>query len=171
MKLDRDTQIKEFTELIEKNQGIAHKVSRMYCNGTICSEDLFQDILLQLWRSYPNYNNKRKFSTWMYRIALNTAISQFRKTKSNKIDFIDSYSEIISYNDNIDERNEDASLLFNAISQLSKAEKAIIMLYMDDCSYEEISEIIGISVSNVGVKINRIKKKLREYLKDLGYEL
>jgi RNA polymerase sigma-70 factor (ECF subfamily) len=107
----------------------------------------------------------------MYRIALNTAISQFRKSKSNKIDFIDSYSEIISYSDNIDERNEDASLLFNAISQLSKVEKAIIMLYMDDCSYEEISEIIGVSVSNVGVKINRIKKKLREYLKDLGYEL
>lgn len=143
----------------------------MYCNNEVCREDLFQEILLQLWKAFPTYDRKRKYTTWMYRIALNTAISQFRKTKSDKIDLIDSYTDTISYNDNFDEKNEDAGLLLKAISLLSKAEKAIIMLYMEDCSYDEISEIIGISVSNVGVKINRIKKKLKEYLKDLGYEL
>lgn len=161
---------KDFTRLIEDNQNIIFKVSRMYCNNSVCREDLFQEILLQLWKSFPAYDKNRKYTTWMYRIALNTAISQFRKNKSI-IDFTDSYPETVPYQDNFDEKNEEAKLLFIAISKLNKAEKAIIMLYMDDCRYEEISEIMGISVSNVGVKINRIKKKLKEYLKDLGYGL
>lgn len=169
--MEKTKLISEFIRLIEENQNVIFKISRMYCNNEVCREDLFQEILLQLWKAFPIYDRKRKYTTWMYRIALNTAISQFRKTKSNKVDFVDSYSEVISYNDNFNEKNEDARLLFNAISQLTKAEKAIIMLYMDDFNYEEISEIIGISVSNVGVKINRIKKKLKEYLKELGYEL
>ncbi len=169
--MDNTKLTKEFSRLIEDNQNIIFKVSCMYCNNENCREDLFQEILLQLWNSFPNFDRKRKYTTWMYRIALNTAISQFRKTKSNKIDFTDSYPETVSTHDNSAEKNEDTRLLFIAISKLSKTEKAIIMLYMDDCSYDEISEIIGISGSNVGVKINRIKKKLKEYLKGLGYGL
>lgn len=163
--------IKEFSRLIEENQNIIFKVSRMYCNNKVCREDLFQEILLHLWKAFPAYDRNRKYSTWMYRIALNTAISQFRKSKSEKIDFIKNYPETAAYNENFDEKNEEIKLLFIAISKLSKTEKAIIMLYLDDCSYDEISEIIGISTSNVGVKINRIKKKLKEYLKELSYGL
>lgn len=167
--MDRDTQIKEFTELIEKNQGIAHKVSRMYCNDTICRDDLFQEILLQLWKSYPNYDKNRKFSTWMYRVALNTAISQLRKDL--KIDIVNNFPINLIDENELIEKEEQAEILYNAISKLNKAEKAIIVLYMDDYPYEEIAEIIGISVSNVGVKINRIKKKLQKILKELGYGL
>jgi len=165
--LDKDTHIKEFTELIERNQGILHKVSRMYCNEIKCREDLFQDILLQLWKSFPNYDRNRKFSTWMYRVALNTAISQLRN--NIKIDFISYYSIDSVDKDESLEKNEQARVLHKAIGLLNKADKAIIILYMDDYSYEEISEIIGISVSNVGVKINRIKRKLQKLLKELGY--
>ena len=167
--MDRGTQIKEFTELIERNQGILHKVSRMYCDGTECREDLFQDILLQLWKTFPNYDKKRKFSTWMYRVALNTAISQLRNNK--KIDTINDFPTNTVDKDELVEKNENARVLHKAIGMLNKAEKAIIILYMDDYTYEEISEIIGISVSNAGVKINRIKKKLQKILKELGYGL
>lgn len=168
--MEKKRLIKEFSRLIEDNQNIIFKVSRMYCNNEICREDLFQEILLQLWKAFPTYDRNRKYSTWMYRIALNTAISFFRKSKSEKIDFVENYLETAAYNDNSDEKNEDRKLLFIAISKLTKTERALIMLYMDDCSYNEISEIIGISTSNVGVKINRIKKKLKEYLKELSYE-
>lgn len=161
--------IKEFTELIEKNQGIIYKVSRMYCNGTACREDLFQDTLLQLWRAFPSYDRNRKFTTWMYRIAINTAISQFREEKSNILEFKDELPERI-YENHSYVGNENVRVLNQAIQKLNKAERAIIILYMDDFTYEEISEIVGITVSNVGVKINRIKKKLQQHLEELGYE-
>jgi len=167
--LDKNPIIEEFTSLIERHQGIIHKVSRIYCNGDACREDLFQDILMQLWKSFPNYDRSRKITTWMYRIALNTAISQYRKDSKVMIDPVDKMEMNIP--DDQDEGTEDERIktLHSAINRLSKAEKSVIILYMDDYPYEEISEIIGISVSNVGVKINQIKKKLQEILKELGY--
>lgn len=169
--LDRESQKKEFTELIEKNQGIIFKVSGMYCDDETCRKDLFQDILLQLWKSYPTYNGQSKFSSWMYRVALNTAISQFRKDKKSSPDFIQEIPLNITAEESYNEKEERAEILHKAISKLSKAEKSVIILYMDDCPYNEISEITGISVSNVGVKINRIKKKLQHHLIELGYGL
>ena len=162
---------KEFTELIEQNQGVIFKVSRTYCNNAICRDDLFQDILLQLWKSFPVYDKTRKFSTWMYRIALNTAISQWRKDNARKLNTSDELQVNVSEGDTYNEKAERAQLLNQAINKLSKAEKSIIVLYMDDYPYDEISEITGITISNVGVKINRIKKKLQEHLKELGYGL
>jgi RNA polymerase sigma-70 factor (ECF subfamily) len=155
--------------LIEKNQGIIHKISGMYCNGKTCREDLFQETLLQLWRAFPSYDRNRKFTTWMYRIAINTAISQFREEKSNIVEFRSEVPERIYENRNFEE-NEHVKVLNQAIRRLNKAEKAIIILYMDDHTYEDISEIVGISTSHVGVKINRIKKKLQKHLEGLGYE-
>ena len=169
--MEKKSQIQEFTELIEQNQGIIYKVSGMYCDDETCRKDLFQDILLQIWKSYPTYTGQSKFSSWMYRVALNTAISQFRKEKKNGKDVIREIPVNISENDSYKEKEERAEILHRAISKLSKAEKSIIILYMDDYPYEEISEIIGISISNVGVKINRIKKKLQVILKELGYGL
>jgi RNA polymerase sigma-70 factor (ECF subfamily) len=169
--LNKETIKKEFTELIEENQGIIFKVSAMYCNDLTCRKDLVQEILLQLWRSFPSYNKTKKYTTWMYRIALNTAISQWRKDKSKKEVTTDKLPITLTDDDIINEKSERARMLNIAINKLNKAEKSIIILYMDDYPYDEISEIIGISVSNVGVKINRIKKKLQYHLKELGYGL
>ncbi len=143
----------------------------MYCDNEACRKDLFQDILLQLWKSYPTYKQISKFSSWMYRVALNTAISQFRKERKSTNDFVREVPENITDNDGYDEKEKRAKILHEAIGKLSKAEKTIIILYMDDYPYEEISDIIGISVSNVGVKINRIKSKLQKILLELGYGL
>jgi len=169
--LDIDTIANEFTVLIEENQGIIFKVSNMYCNDVACREDLIQEILLQLWRSFPSFDKTRKHTTWMYRIALNTAISQWRKDKTKKEIATDSLPVTVTDDDINNENSERVRILNLAINSLNKAEKSIIILYMDDYPYDEISEIIGISISNVGVKINRIKKKLQHHLKELGYGL
>jgi RNA polymerase sigma-70 factor (ECF subfamily) len=161
--------IEEFTERINKHQGIIYKISKMYCDDVECRKDLFQEILLQLWRSYPRYSGKSKFSSWMYRVALNTAISQFRSSQNEIISFnAELPSEI---NEEISEKEENTKILYKAIGKLNKAEKSLIILYLDNLQYNEIAEITGISMSNVGVKINRIKAKLQKILKELGYEL
>jgi len=167
----KDREIKDsFIKLIEKNQGIIFKVSKMYCDNDIDQEDLFQDILIQLWNAYPSFKGHSKFSTWMYRVALNTAISRIRKGKVlDNEELTSDFKFDVSDGETENDLEERSKLLHRAISKLNKAEKAIIMLYMDDYSYEEISEIAGISVSNVGVKIVRIKKKLQMFLNALGY--
>ncbi len=161
----------EFISLIEKHQGIIHKVSRMYCDKEECRRDLFQDILVQLWQSFSSFNHKSKFSTWMYRVALNTAIAQFRKDKKNNEDLTPDVPVNVPEEESFKEKEDRINLVHKAINKLSKAEKAIIILYMDDYSYEEISEISGLTISNVGVKINRIKAKLQKILKELEYGL
>lgn len=169
--MDKKQKKQEFVNLIEENQGIIFKVSKMYCDNEECRKDLFQDILLQLWRSFPTYSNQSKFTTWMYRVSLNTAITQFRKTKRNKVETMEDLPINLSVDESQDSLNEKSQLVTKAISKLNLAEKSIIILYMDDYSYEEIAEISGISVSNVGVKINRTKIKLQKILKGLGYGL
>ncbi|MCD4832650.1 MAG: RNA polymerase sigma factor [Bacteroidales bacterium] len=161
----------EFVSQIEKHQGIIYKVSRMYCDKEECRQDLFQDILVQLWQSFPTFNKQSKFSTWMYRVALNTAIAQFRKDKKNNEDTMSEIPVNIIEEESYKEKEDRKELVQRAINKLSKAEKAIIILYMDDYTYEEISEIAGITMSNVGVKISRIKTKLQKILKELEYGL
>ena len=152
---------KEFIGLIKENERIILKVCNLYCRESKDREDLYQDILVQLWKSFPNFSRKSKITTWMYRIALNTAVSRFRKEKKRPA------QEQISdrlITDSLDE-GENESLLYAAIDSLNKVEKAIIMLYLDEMKYKEIGEIMGLSESNVGFKINQIKRKLREKLK------
>ncbi len=143
----------------------------MYCDKEECRQDLFQDILVQLWQSFPTFNKQSKFSTWMYRVALNTAIAQFRKDKKNNEDTFPEIPVNIPEEESYKEKEDRRELVQRAINKLSKAEKAIIVLYMDDYTYEEISEIAGITLSNVGVKISRIKIKLEKILKELEYGL
>ena len=143
----------------------------MYCDKEECRQDLFQDILVQLWQSFPTFNKESKFSTWMYRVALNTAIAQFRKDKKNNEDTLQEIPVNIPEEESYKEKEDRRELVQKAINKLSKAEKAIIVLYMDDYTYEEISEIAGITLSNVGVKISRIKTKLEKILKELEYGL
>ena len=155
---------KEFIELIKNHQGILHKICNVYFIRNPYKEDYYQEILIRLWKSYPSFRNQSAFSTWLYRVALNTAIDIIRKenlqpvhTELSKIEY-----NIPDHEHNIE--SEKKETLYQAISHLSDVEKAIIILYLEDYSYKEISEIIGISESNTGVKINRIKNQLIKIL-------
>ncbi len=150
-----------FISLINQHQGLIFKVCNMYCSQGEDKEDLFQDIVLQLWRAYPKFNNGAKVTTWMYRVALNTAISRLRKhkTSSSTETLTDEAFKIEAVND--EESVARSKLMYAAIERLTDVERAITMLYMDNHSYREIAEITGITESNVGYKINQIKLKLK----------
>jgi RNA polymerase sigma-70 factor (ECF subfamily) len=133
----------------------------MYCNNREDKEDLFQDIVLQLWRSYSSFKGDAKVSTWMYRIAINTAITRLRKeTKRERFQELNGDALQIPAVAN-NELEEKLGLMYEAIKKLTDVERAITMLYMDDCSYKEMAEVLGISESNIGFKLNKIKTKLR----------
>ncbi len=148
---------KEFTELLYQNQGIVHKICSLYFNNRVDKEDYKQELIIQLWKAFPSFNNQSKFSTWMYRVCLNASIDILRKEKSQpRFVKIDNHSIEVTVEPNPD-KNQNKEKLYKAINKLSEIDKAIITLYLDEFSYKEIAEIIGISESNTGVKINRIK--------------
>ncbi|WP_113638664.1 RNA polymerase sigma factor [Nubsella zeaxanthinifaciens] len=151
----------EFLQLLSHNQGIIGKVCSIYCNQQEDYEDLFQEITYHAWKGYPNFRGDAKFSTWLYRIALNTAIGSFRKRKP-AIALVSVLPDQIA--DQPTEVTDQKQRLLCAIKKLNEAERAIMALYLDEMSYQEIAEIIGITENNVGVKINRIKNKLYQIL-------
>lgn len=157
---------KEFIQLINTNRGLIYKVCNLYCHADDDKKDLFQEIVLQLWTSYPNFRNESLNTTWLYRVALNTAISNFRKESRKPERSTISVSELQI--PDWPSENDAVSMLQKAIEKLSEIEKAIIMLYLEDKSYDEIGGIIGITNSNVGVRINRIKSKLEKLIKSNG---
>ena len=151
----------DFLKTITKYQNILHKVCHLYTHTPEDREDLFQEILIQLWKSIHQFQEKSKISTWIYKVALHTAITYLKKSKKH-IDHKDNIKETIDYHQ-LPERydEEDYNRLYVAISRLSKVDKAIILLYLEKHNYQEISNLMGISETNVGVKINRIKSKLK----------
>ena len=158
---------KEFIELISANKNLIYKVCNSYCFNYEDRKDLEQEILLQIWKSLKNFDGRVKITTWIYKIALNTAISFYRKD-IKKIDKAknDINNLIISlpndeYNSEIDEK---IGILYKLIEQLSKLDKALILLYLDSYKYKEIAEILGITETNVATKLNRIKKSLKEQI-------
>jgi RNA polymerase sigma-70 factor (ECF subfamily) len=151
---------KAFSVLIQKNQAIIHKITRVYENSWADREDLFQEICLQLWLSYPNFREEAKFSTWMYKVALNTAISNIRKSKKD-LSF-EPLRETDRIPDDANIEKENLQLLYHAISKLNRIDKAIILLWLEEKNYEEIATIMGTSKTNVSVKLVRIKRKLEE---------
>lgn len=129
------------------------------------SQDLFQEIVLQLWRSYPGFKGDSKVSTWMYRVALNTAITRLQKNKRRPDSFrLSADDHRVSTPDDRRIDIEYGHELQRAIDMLNKFDKAIMMLYLDEKTYKEMGEIMGITESNIGVKINRIKIKLKDIL-------
>jgi RNA polymerase sigma factor (sigma-70 family) len=154
---------KEFLSMIQDNQGIIHKVCRIYRDSPEDREDLFQEVIFQLWRSYPSFSGGSKVSTWLYRIALNTAMASFRKNKPNVT--LTEYLPDVQFENIINEDNEKQEKLFAGIRQLNEPDRALIALYLDELSYRQIAEILGISESNVGVKLTRIKVRLQEIIK------
>jgi len=152
---------KEFISLLNQHQKIVYKVCNLYMDKHSDREDLFQEITLQAWKAYGNFRGDAKFSTWLYRVALNTAITFFRKEKKKPETYsADILPEQLDENDSLIE--EQVKAMYAAIGDLSKIDKAIIMLYLEDYSYTEIGDMMGITANNVAVKMSRIKIKLKE---------
>ncbi len=154
-----------FVKELENNQNIVHKVCTLYTNDQDSHKDLFQEITIQLWQAYPKFRGDSKFSTWMYRVALNTAITLYRKSKRNvtTLDY-DSIIFKIKADEYDDEEEQQLKLMYNAVKQLGDIDKALVFLYLEDKNYTEIAETLGITEVNVRVKMNRIKNKLRTIL-------
>lgn len=155
-----------FTRLIEENQGIVHKICRIYTDSPEAHQDLFQEIVLQLWKSYDSFQGDSKFSTWMYRVSLNTAITLIRKKKRTiETSSIDSqpYFDIRS-DDEDEEKQERLKMLYSSIRLLNDVDRALVLLYLEDLPYREIAATLGITEVNARVKMNRAKEKLKELM-------
>jgi RNA polymerase sigma-70 factor, ECF subfamily len=168
-KLDMKSLKEEFLEILSNYQGILHKVNIIYFRNKSDREDNFQEIIYQLWKSFPRLQNKSSIGSWIYAVSINTSISKIRKEL--QIEYRDKLPESIDKIDIIEElsSNEASQMLFQTISNLNEIDKAIMLLYLEEKSYEAIAEIIGISKSNVGVRINRAKELLKQKLNHLNH--
>lgn len=151
---DRDL---KFLEMIQQNEGIIYKVTSFYADSNHPISDLYQEVVLNLWKAFPSFRGESKYSTWIYRIALNTCVSFYRRSKKN-ITYVDISMDIPE----ISETNDQIQDLYKLINRLGKIERALVLLYLDDKSYKEIAEITDLSVTNVATKLSRIKDKLKQ---------
>lgn len=162
---------KKFLSLINDHQGLIHKVCLMYESDREARNDLFQEIVLQLWKSFHSFRGESKITTWMYRIALNTAISGYRKRNRNiRTEDLNQLHFNISEQYSGDDGEENGQRLQAAIRQLSEIERAMIMMALEEIPYEEIAETIGITQNNVRVRMNRIREKLRKLMNVEGWK-
>ncbi len=161
----------EFLERIELHKGILYKVSKMYMDTPEDQQDLFQEMILQIWKAYGTFRNESKFSTWVYRVAINTAIV-FYKKETKKVD------KYMIVSDNVAEEKSDSeqketqlNQFYKAVQQLEKTEKAIIFYHLQGYSHKEIGENMGIEEGNARVRLSRIKNKLKEIIEKQHYGL
>jgi RNA polymerase sigma-70 factor (ECF subfamily) len=159
----------KFIAIIKEHQKLIYKVCHSYCYHPENRKDLQQEILLQLWGSMPKFDGRVKLSTWIYRIALNTAITFYRKDSkyNNNQTSLDEAIISVPNNEPDSGNQENLSVLFQFIEQLGEMDKALILLYLDDIKYKDIADILGISETNVATKISRIKKRLKEQFTNL----
>jgi len=154
-----------FVKQLKENQNIIHKICRLYTNGQDAHNDLFQEITIQLWKAFPKFRGDSKFSTWAYRVALNTAITLYRKSTRSVVTITyEGHYHFINHEDYNFEEEEQIKLMYKAVQQLNDIEKALVFLYLEEKDYTEISETLGISEVNARVKMNRIKGKLKKIL-------
>ncbi len=159
-------------KVLEDNMGIIYKIVNSYCKQEEDRKDLTQEIIIQLWRSFDKYDNRYKYSTWIYRIALNVSISFYRKGKRRR-EISHPLPENILTSVKYEEDNESMylfELLQKFISELRELDRALMILYLEERSHKEISEILGISESNVATKISRIKNKLKQKFLEVKQE-
>jgi RNA polymerase sigma factor (sigma-70 family) len=150
----------EFIEIIQKNAGLIYKVAKVYTNSKEDEQDLYQDIVYQLFKSFDSFRNDAKISTWMYRIALNTAIAHLNKEK-RKGEYISINEALLNKADTNDTlKEEQFEVLYAHIKKLDTVEKGIILLYLEGKTYDEIAIITGFTTTNVGTRLGRIKQKL-----------
>jgi RNA polymerase sigma-70 factor, ECF subfamily len=159
----------QFLDLVEMHKGIIIRICSVYVRRQEERDDLFQEIIVQLWRAWPSFEGRSKFSTWMYRIALNTAISGLRK-KSTPLVFTtqEGIPEIADIGtDQL--REERVALLYQAIRELPEIDRALVMLFLDDHSYEEMEQILGINQGALRTKMNRAKEKLKKNIERIQH--
>ncbi|MFK7001605.1 RNA polymerase sigma factor [Flavobacterium oreochromis] len=156
---------KSFVSQLKDNQNLVHKICRLYTQNEEEHNDLFQEITIQLWKAYPQFRGDSKFSTWAYRVALNTAITLYRKSsKSIRTVEFETGRHFVLQEDYNYQEEENLKLLYKAVYQLNDIEKALVFMYLEDKDYNEISETLGISEVNARVKMNRIKTKLKQII-------
>ena len=150
-----------FLSVITANKGIIYKVTNSYCKNSESRNDLVQEIIIQLWKSFGNYNDKYEHSTWVYRIALNVAISFYRKSKKEIATLLTDNIIALVIDDEPGELEENVQLLYQFINELDELNKALMLLYLDNKTHKEMAEVLGITETNVATKIGRIKEKLK----------
>ena len=155
----------EFLEILKNYQGILHKVNLVYFHNPSDREDNFQEIVYQLWKSFPALQNKNSLGSWIYAVSINTSLMRLRKEQ--RIEYRKELPDFIDKTDMVEDlsKNEQFSLLMQAIYKLNEIDKSIMLLYLEEKSYTEIARILGISLSNVGVRISRAKELLKQNLK------
>jgi len=154
-----------FVELLQKHQNIVHKICRIYTDNEHAHKDLFQEISIQLWKAFPKFRGDSKFSTWMYRVGLNTAITLYRKSlRTINSQPIESVAYKLSYQDYDDTKDQQLKMIYIAVKKLNDIDKGIVFLYLENKNYKEISDTLGISEVNARVRMNRIKTKLKTQL-------
>jgi RNA polymerase sigma-70 factor (ECF subfamily) len=153
-----------FLSVIETNSGLIYKVAHAYCSNAEDRKDLLQEIIVQIWRSFDSYNSRYKYSTWMYRIALNTAISFYRKESRRKQVFDPLPDGILYFSDAHaeDEIEEKTGVLQQCIAELKALDKALLLLYLEEKSQKEIAAIMGITETNVATRMGRIRNRLKQ---------
>ena len=154
---------KTFVQSINQNLGIAHKIARIYFSNMDEREDVIQEMMYQLWQAYKGFDGRSKFSTWMYRVCLNTALTYKRKSRKVREENLSTVHYQIP--DNSENNEEAIEMLLETIAKLSELNKAIVLLYLEDINYDEIASILGLSRTNVSVRLVRVKKELEKELK------
>ena len=152
----------QFVALIHAHQGLIFKIASFYTSTKEEKEDLSQEIIYQVWKSFDLFQNNSKPSTWLYRIGMNTAISQLNKSKRKATAVPLDEIQVQWTEERDSDQEEKLSQLYAEIKKLNLLDRGIVLLYLEAKSHEEISEILGISVSNVGTRMSRIKEKLRK---------
>jgi RNA polymerase sigma-70 factor, ECF subfamily len=158
----------EFLKLVEQHRGIIIKICAIYARQPEEREDLFQEVIVQLWKAWPSFKGLSKFSTWLYRIALNTSISGLRKKKTDLV-YMDQLHMPESGYEEDNTRKEQLGALYRAIRQLPEIDRAVVMLFLEDHSYEEMEEILGISQGALRVKMARAKEKLKRTIQTIEH--
>jgi RNA polymerase sigma factor (sigma-70 family) len=153
-----------FIQQINQNLGIAHKICRIYFIDADDRDDVLQEMMYQLYKSYTSFNERSKFSTWMYSVCLNTALTYRRKDRTRKHEVLTTAHEQIAA-PIVSDKAEAINSLYKAVSTLPPLSRAIVLLYLEDMSYDEIAEITGLSKANVGVRLVRIKRSLEVEIK------
>jgi RNA polymerase sigma-70 factor (ECF subfamily) len=151
-----------FQTLMEEHKKILYKVCNSYCKDRGAREDLAQEILVQLWRSFGHFDGRCRFSTWMYRIALNVAISFYRRESTRSRHVISGEERVLEVADAKGSEPREVGLLYEFIDRLDPLNKALMLLYLDENSYQQIGDVLGITETNVATKINRLKRKMKD---------
>lgn len=159
----------QFEQIIAQHKGILFKVARIYCSRADDRDDLVQDMMIQVWRALPSYNDRFALTTWLYRIALNVAISDYRKN-ARRMHFSEPITAqtIDAATDKLSEKEQTLQQLEQFIQELNELDKALILLYLEEKSQAEIADILGLTVSNVSTKVGRIKEKLKKRFSQLN---